>query len=264
MSFSLHNFPLALIFGFSFVVLIALCEIGRQVGKRVGKGGIGNNLSTIEGAILGLLALMLGFTFSMAMSRYEDRRVAILQEANAIGTTALRARLLPAPHKSEMLKLLREYIQIRIDITTHNATLAEIKPAIDRSNALQESMWLQAKAIAAADNSMVPTGIFIQSLNEMIDDQTTRLAAANNVVPDLVLVALFSIAGVSSAFAGYVSGATARRSHLPVYLLSMLVSGVILLIVDLDRPGNGFIIVSQQPILDVAASMTSFTTEEGR
>jgi hypothetical protein len=138
------------------------------------------NISTIEGAILGLLALLIAFTFSMALSLYEVRRDALLNEANAIGTAALRARLLPTPHNAECLKLLREYIQIRLDIARNTTSPPEVAAAVARSNAIQEALWQQVKAVAAKDNAMVPTGLFIQSLNEMIDDQEKRLTAVAN------------------------------------------------------------------------------------
>ncbi|MGC1825875.1 MAG: hypothetical protein WA723_09585, partial [Pseudolabrys sp.] len=134
--------------------------------------------------MLGLLALMIAFTFSMALSRFEARRDAVLNEANAIGTTALRARLLPEPHRTETLKLLREYVQIRIDIVRSGTSLAERMAVVNRSNALQEALWQQTKAMAAKDKGLIPTGLFIQSLNVMIDDQGKRLAALRSRVPN--------------------------------------------------------------------------------
>src|SRR3954470_8437915 len=86
-------------------------------------------------AALGLLALMIGFTFAMALSRFEARRDAVLKEANAIGTTALRARLLPEPHRAQTIRLLKEYVQIRLDVISRGQSLVEIKGAVDRSNA---------------------------------------------------------------------------------------------------------------------------------
>ena len=154
----------------------------------------------MEGAILGLLALMIGFTFAMALSRFEGRRDAVLNEANAIGTTALRARLLPAPHNAQALKLLQEYVQVRLDIAQRIPSRAELNDAIARSNALQEALWQQAQAVAAKDTGMVPTGLFIQTLNEMIDNQEKRLTAVRNRVPTIVLIALYGVATVASAF----------------------------------------------------------------
>ena len=111
----LSDFPLLAIFLVSSTVILVASEIGRRLGVRAGSAG-GDNVSTLEGAILGLLALMIGFTFAMALSRFEARRDAVLNEANAIGTTALRARLLPPPHNTQALKLLREYVHVRLDI----------------------------------------------------------------------------------------------------------------------------------------------------
>ena len=135
---------------------------------------------------------------------------------------------------------------------------AELDGAIARSNALHEALWQQAQAAAAKDTGMVPTGLFIQTLNEMIDNQEKRMTAARNRVPNIVLIALYGVATVASAFTGYASGLEARRSRLPVYIMGMLVSAVILLIQDLDRPNTGFITVSQQPMIDAAASIAAY------
>ena len=127
----LYNYSLLTIFLAGLVLIVASIEIGRFVGVRVGKQG-GENVSTLEAAVLGLLALMIGFTFAMALSRFEARRDAVVNEANAIGTTALRARLLPEPHRAEALKLLREYVQIRLDLTQRPASQTELMSAINR------------------------------------------------------------------------------------------------------------------------------------
>lgn len=104
--FNLGHYQLLPIFLVSIIVILAASEIGRWLGVQAGNRSE-SNISTLEGAVLGLLALMIGFTFAMALARFEDRREAILIEANSIGTAALRARLLPAPHNTESLGLLR-------------------------------------------------------------------------------------------------------------------------------------------------------------
>jgi hypothetical protein len=146
-----------------------------------------------------------------------------------------------------------------LGITQRPASQTELKAAIDRSNTLQAALWQQAKAVAAKDNGMVPTGLFIQALNEMIDSQGKRLAALYKRVPNIVLLALFGIAAIANAFAGYAIGLETRSSRLPVYITGLLISAVIVLILDLDRPGAGFIDVSQQPMIDTAASIAGFT-----
>jgi hypothetical protein len=170
MPIDLHDYSLSIIFSVSVVVMFASSEAGRLLGVRaIGRGG--DDVSTLEGAILGLLALMISFTFAMALSRYEARRDAVLTEANAIGTTALRARLLPAPHNVDINRLLQEYVRIRLDITQRVPSPTELNAAIRRSNEIQEALWQQTKLVAAKDSGMVPTGLFIQTLNEMIDNQ---------------------------------------------------------------------------------------------
>jgi len=253
----LYNYSLLTIFLVGLAAILAAIEFGHWLGVRAG-GETAGNVSTLEGAVIGLLALILGFTFAMGLSRFETRRDAILTEANAIGTTALRARLLPEPRRKEVLGLLRDYVNVRLDITQRPGTRDDLAAAIEKSNALQEKLWQQAMAMAATDNAMVPTGLFIQTLNETIDNQAKRLAALRNRVPNIVLLALFGIAIVASAFAGYASGLDARRSRVPVYVMGLLAFGVIMLILDLDRPGAGFIEVSQQPMIDAAASIAAF------
>ncbi len=105
--FDLSNYPLTVIFVVGLAAILVLSEFGWQLGIKA-KGPASSNFSTLESAMLGLLALMLAFTFAMALERFDARRDALLNEANSIGTTALRARLLPDPQRSEVLKLLRE------------------------------------------------------------------------------------------------------------------------------------------------------------
>lgn len=252
------NLPLTVIFIASVAALLAASEIGHFFGSRAyGEA----NVTTLEASVLGLLALMLSFTFAMALTRYDERRDAVLNEANAIGTAALRAGLLPAPHGVQSLKLFRDYVKVRLDITTRVPTQAELEAAIARSNELQQALWLQARAALAKDNAMAPTGLYIQALNETFDDQNKRLTAFRTRVPTIVLVALYGVAGVAIAFAAYASGLERRRWRLPVYVMALLVAAVILLIQDVDRPSAGFVGVSQRPMIDAANTIASYSAE---
>jgi len=152
-----------------------------------------------------------------------------------------------------------------VDFTGGVIAPGEMEAAIARSNDIQEGLWLRAKAVAVKDSAMVPAGIYIQSLNEMFDNQEKRLTAWRNRVPNIVFFALYAIAAVSLGFTGYASGLEARRWRLPVYIMSVLAAGVILLIQDIDRPGAGFISVSQQPMIDTAASLAGYVAKfDGR
>jgi hypothetical protein len=254
----LASFPLWSILLASIAALLAASEIGRWFGARTTSRG-GENVSTLEGAMLGLLALMIGFTFAMALSRYETRREAVLAEANAIGTAALRARLLPEPHRAEVLALLKQYLEIRLEVTQGVATENDLDAIVTRSGALHEPMWRQAQGVAAQDAGMVPTGLFIESLNDVIDQHENRITALRGRVPDVVFLALYAVAAVASGFAGYASGLERGSSRLPVHLTGALIAGVILLIQDLDRPTAGFIATSQQPLVDTYTSFTGWS-----
>jgi len=252
----LYRAPLLLIFLCGLALIWGVSEVGWRLGQR--GDGHSTNIGTLESATAGLLALIIGFTFAMALSRFEARRDAVVQEANAIGTTALRARLLPEPHRAETLKLLREYVKVRIDAFHSGHSFAELKATVERSNAVQEALWKQARAVAENDKMLIPTGLFIQSLNQMIDAQGVRLAALRNRIPSIVLVMLYVLAAAAGGFVGYASALDPRLTRLPVVIMGLLISLVLYLIIDLDRPNDGFITNSQQAMIDVAKSIKGF------
>ena len=263
MILDLSRYSLLTIFMVSLAAILAACEIGHVLGVRTKTPG-GHDVSALADAVLGLLALMIAFTFAIALSRYEARRDAVVKEANAIGTTVLRARLLPPAQssdvlrllKEDVLRLLKEYVQIRLNIEGSNSA-ADVDAAIARSTEIQEAIWQQARALAAKDPGMVPTGLFIQALNEMIDSQGIRLAAIRARIPNFVLTTLYAMAILASALAGYASGLLTRL-RLPVYVAGTLITAMIFLIQDLDRPGAGFIESSQQAMTDLANSMAAY------
>jgi hypothetical protein len=252
----LYDYSLPAIFFAGLAVILIVGETGWRLGLRGGRGG--SQVATLESAVLGLLALIIGFTFAMVLTRFEARRDAVLNEANAITTTALRARLLPEPHKAEALKLLKEYVQVRIDIARSDRSLIDGQDAVARSNAIQEALWQQVKAIATVDRSPIPTGLYIQSLNEMFDNQAKRLSVLRNHVPNMVLLAVYVLAAVGCGFASYASALEQKRTRLPVLIMCILISGVVYVIFDLDRPSGGLIRNSQQPIIDAAAQIAAF------
>ena len=254
----LAKYPLPAIFLASAVLIVAAGEIGHWLGQRAADHG-GENVATLKAAILGLLALMIGFTFAMAQARFESRREAVLSEANTIGTAALRARLLPPPHNAETLALLRDYVRVQLDVTQRIPSPADIVAAVAQSNALQEALWQQARVVVGKNQAMVPTGLFIQALNEMIDARARRLAAARSRVPNVVMLALYATAALAIGYASYGRALKGRNWRPAVYVAGLLTAGVILLIQDLDRPGTGFISVSRQPIVDLAEMLASYT-----
>lgn len=256
MAAQFNQIPLALILLVSLLLLLGSAEIGRYLGGRSSRRS-GETSSTLEAAMLGLLALMIGFTFSIALARYEARRDAVLKEANSIGTVALRAALLPAPHDDAVLNLLKDYLGVRIELVPHGMTAEQLSIAVARSNAIQKSLWHEVKVITAENQNMVPVGLFITSLNEMIDNQESTVIAAQSHLPGIVLVVLYATAITAVFFSGYNRGAQKLRTLLQTYTTAAIVCVIFLLIQDLDRPSGGYITTDTKPLSDVAAAFPS-------
>jgi len=203
-------------------------------------------VGAVVGATLGLLAFLLAFTFGMAASRYDTRKQVVLQEANAIGTTYLRADLLPAPARDEVRSLLREYTALRAGGVASIMT----PEGMSASATLQDKLWAVAASVGGNPGS-IATGLFIESLNETIDLDTVRVAANRNQIPDSIWFVLYVVTILTMAAMGYQFGLSGVRSWAVTILLVLVFNAVILLIADLDRPQRGMVQVSQQALIDL-------------
>jgi hypothetical protein len=205
-------------------------------------------------SILGLVALVLGFTFSFAAARFDARRTGVLDEANAIGTTWLRSRLLPEPERAEIAKLLREYVEVRV----HGTEPGKMAAALQRSEELHELLWQQAASAAEKDPHSIVTGIFIQSLNDVIDLHAKRvLAGLYGRIPLVLWLGLFGLALLGMAAVGYSAALSATRRSPAMVGLVLAFAVVLYLITDLDRAQEGLLRVSQQPLVDLQKSMNA-------
>ena len=237
--------------------LILMAEIGFRAGLRLHaandeprKAQIGG----IQGAVLGMLGLLLGFTFAMAIGRYDARRTLVLTEANAIGTTYLRAALLPAPQHAAIENLLRQYVDARLAFHDAGADLEKRRGVETETAQLQRELW--AQTVEASSKAPTPiTGTFITSLNDTIDLDATQLHDMRSRVPGVVWLLLLVVAGTGCFASGYGAGASGARSKFANMLLPLLVTIVITLISDLDRPYKGLIGLDRRPLLELKASL---------
>jgi hypothetical protein len=202
-------------------------------------------------ATLGLLAFILAFTFGLAATRYDTRRQLLIDEANAVGTTYLRAGMLPE-RREEIRTLLRDYVDIRIE-AIKPGKLAE---GIRRSEDLQHRLWELTIPIATKNPNSIIVGLFIQSLNDVIDLHTKRLTASvRNRIPFAIWAALYGISMLSFAAMGYHSGLTGTTRSLVIIVVALTFSVVIALIADLDRSQEGTLKVNQQALIELRQSM---------
>lgn len=239
------------------LLLLALAETGcrfglasRQQNPEVAAGHSGSVL----GAVLGLLGLLLGFSFAMAVGRYDVRRALMIDESNSIGTTWLRADFLPAPHNQEVKALLKRYTRVKLEdgkgVSARDATTrSQVEIA-----AIHKALWAHADAAVTAKPSPV-TVSFVTTLNETIDLDSSRKAAMRNHVPGGVWLLLLVVAGCGAWASGYSSGTDGLRSAFNRGVFPVLIAIVITLIADIDRPQKGLIGVSQQSFEDLLESM---------
>jgi len=230
------------------IVLLSI-ELGWRIGnyrhQHVEKD-INQPISATVGATLGLLAFLLAFTFGMAANRYDTRKQIVIEEANAIGTTYLRVDFLPEQLRDHAWDLLYEYTGLRAG----GASSIMSSQGISKSASIQDRLWIVADD-AKNISDTVATGLFIQSLNEMIDLDAVRVAALRNRIPDSIWSMLFIVTIFSMLALGYEFGLTGTRNWVVTLLLMIVFTAVLVLIADLDRPQVGWVQVSQQPLLDL-------------
>jgi len=151
------------------------------------------HVNALQAALLGLLALLLGFTFAMAVSRFDTRKSLVLAEANAIGTVGLRASLLPPAERAPFLGDLRDYVDARLMFYDAGTDKERIDASISRTTKIQNQLWTIAAAAAAGESNSIPFGLLLQSLNELFDLAERRQVALENRVPESVLYLLFTV-----------------------------------------------------------------------
>ena len=253
MFFRLNSWALGLIL---FAVVFGATALGLFIGKRLRHRSetLREPFAVLQAALLGVVGLVLAFGLALAVGRYEDRRAAVVADANAIGTTYLRAQTLAEPVRSESLDLLKRYTDASIALSEAVPSSADADAAEATESAIQRRLWrLAGQALVGAPVDSAPR-LYVESLNAMIDMQTVRVAALNNRVPGAILV--LEVAGASFALgllAAYL--AILGRGVVVVLVGAALVTMLLLVTFDLDRPTRGLIRVPDTPLVSLRASM---------
>lgn len=238
--------------------VFGLCVLGAEIGFSLARrfqpaadDRLRSHIGTIQASVLGLLALLLGFSFAMTGSRYESRRALALEEANAIGTTWLRARLLPEPAATDAAADLRRYVDLRLEWFAAGVDADKVRQVNEKTNQVIERLWSVAATVAAGDKHAVTTALFLQSLNEVIDVREKREIALRDRVPAEIFALLIVAAVAAVTLTGYAGGAAGTRDLLPVLIMSLLIAATVFVIEDLHRPRRGLIRESQQSLIDL-------------
>ena len=256
----LDDLPLGGVFVLFALVALILYELGFRLGRwwqdrtpdeKEGPTGM------IVGSILALLAFLLAITMGMAVDRFDARRGLVLEEANSIGTTYLRAGYLPEPASTDSQDLIREYVPLRVA----PESLEDIDELLAEGNAILGELWVIAEDLARESPGSEMLALYIDSLNDTIDVNTSRTVAGVYVrVPETVVFVLFFGAALTLGMVGFNSGLSKHRSPLTALVLIVVLGAVIMLIVDIDLPQGGTLTVSQLP-MELLAEQIGATIE---
>lgn len=241
------------------VVLLGFMLFGGELGYRLGCRGrqTHNDLTrtqimSIQVATLGLLSLLLGFTFAMALSRFEYRKQMVVRESNTIGTAALRTQFLPTSDDVEVSELFRRYVGIRIESVLQTEQSSPERKQLDiETRQIQRRLWQIANEAAESDPTSLPLGLYTQALNQMIDIKTQRDVAVANHVPESVLLFLLGFTVLAAVVLGYGNGLAGARNTILTAAYFVIVVFVVLLIIDLDHPQQGLARTSQTSMIEL-------------
>jgi hypothetical protein len=211
-----------------------------------------DDLGVIQGATLGIVGLVVGFSLSGATARFVDRQDLIVDEANAIGTAWLRADMLSDTARDNLKATLRRYAERRLNVAQGSGGSDELPLQAELSR-LQREAW----SIAAIDlrDRPQPSVLVLPALNDVFDLLSRRNAAADRHMPALTATLLFVSALLSAALMGYGHKTKPRSVRVAGISVVILIGGLIWATIDLDFPQRGLARISPQPLIDLLNTM---------
>jgi hypothetical protein len=239
--------------------ILLLLETGRRIGvRRIANDSEGARAGTgaVEGAVFGLMGLLIAFTFSGAAARFDTRRQLVTEEANNIGTAWLRLDLLPAGAQPALRDSFRRYVDLRLEVYQKLPDLEAAQAALGRCAELQGEIWSQAVA-ASREGSPQATMLLLPALNQMFDITTTRTMAARIHPPVIIFVTLVALTLISALLAGYGMAAARTRSWIHMLGFGFVMAVAVYIIIDLEHPRLGLINIhsADQVLVDLRQSM---------
>ena len=251
----MDSIPVEILFPVTLILLFFAIELGYKIGNTHPEQVKKNKekmTSSNAGAVLGLLGFILVFTFGIVYHRYDERKELVREEANDIRTAWLRSDLLPDQDKVETEKLLKQYIDLRLQ-AVDSWDLDETHANALRANQVQYRLWDIAEVNFRKDVTSMAAAHYAEALNEMINKQALRIAVGLQArIPTAIWILLYILIVLGMFGVGYqasVSGSSKRSWLTPVMVLSF--SLLISLIAALDRPTSNIMKVSQQPLMDL-------------
>ncbi|MBE2179358.1 MAG: hypothetical protein IAE97_02700 [Chthoniobacterales bacterium] len=253
-----HDWSILLATG---ILLLGAAEIGYRIGRRhtpERRKTHQPQSGALQGALLGLLGLLLGFTFAMAVARYDARKQLVLDEANAIGTAWLRAAFLGDQAENTIRTALMDYIDARLEGADATFDSSRFSEQAARSERDQAAMWRTTVAEVKARDTP-SASLFTAALNDLIDLDSKRQGAMRNHIPATVWLLLMLVAATVCGTTGYATALGESGRHtLSMVILPALLAVVITIVADLDNPHRGLIHVSQQGMRDLKETLQKY------
>jgi uncharacterized membrane protein len=253
-----YDIPSFLIAAALLVLILAAIRVGIRIGdakRRAQNEETKNQANAVQGSLLGLLALIIGFTFAIALARHDHRSGEVVNEANAIGTAWLRTDLVTDPRREEAKTLLRRYAALRLEASSVSMVDDGMRERlVAEAKSVFAALWDLAAAEARAAPNPATMG-FASSLNDMIDALALRDAAVKRHVPEIALFILFSTFILLGGVVGYSAAIAGVRPGMPAHALVVLIVLLVFLIIDLDRPRRGLVEVDQSDLKTTVEAM---------
>ena len=226
-----------------FVGILLFLAIGRRIGRWVlSRSGVSHapNVGSLEAAVFGLLGLIIAFTFSGALNRFDTRRIQVVDEVNAIGTAWLRVDLLPASAQPRMRELMRSYVDARIATYDKLPNVAAAQQEAVRSQKLQNEIWAHSITAIRMTDARPGTDLLVMpALNQMFDLASARLAATQIHPPTIIYALLIGLAFASALLAGY--QAANENDPMHRFGFALIISLTIYVILEIEYPRLGFV-----------------------
>lgn len=254
-----------------FFIVVAIFCVVLELAFRLGRhhrthsnDSTRSHLTVLQTALLGLLALLLGFNFAMATSRFEARKTLIQDEVTVIGSTYLRAKLLPSDLRGKMSTMLKDYVSARIEFMRAGTDEKLLKAASESSRTIEDQLWNLAAAAEAQGEATAAMNLVIQSLTDVYNVNEKRRTEQDDHVPATVINLLFVVAIGALGFIAYSYGLGHRRRHGSTAIFAILIAMVFTITLDLDQPRSGFIRVGEESMLRLQEDLNRMSSGNER
>lgn len=254
----LDRFPIWAIYLLTVGLALLVAELGFRVGVRVRRRDPaalkGSMISAVVGSLLGLLAFLLAVSIGISLDQFNTRRQLVVTEANAIGTSYLRAGFLDEPDETTARELLAEYVDWRLSALQPE----KLDEAIRRSEAIHNELWTMIEQRASELPDSVMLGLYVNAVNEVIDVHSLRVVAQYSLrIPPLAWLVFWGTTVLSFFLVGIASSADGQRNIIGILLFALALAAVLSLLVDLDRVQEGLINVGQKALLDLQRQLAA-------